>query len=161
MQKKPKNSKVDLEELKTQLLPLVEEQDLVIENLKVTGGHQPTLVIDLDLPDGPGQVPASALEAATRAISKKLDEVDPFPGAYFLEVGTAGVGRELNTPRLWRRTLGLPVTIKLQSGKGVKGILTEVDDEYVTVDCDGKVKRLTLESIKKARSRADITNIEE
>ncbi|MBV7363890.1 hypothetical protein KRX54_05540 [Actinomycetaceae bacterium TAE3-ERU4] len=148
-------------EIVRELDALLGDLGLLVEKFSILGRSNPTLVVDVDLLDGPGSVTGSQLESATRLVSQKLDELDPVKCPYTLEVGTAGACRELTTPRLWRRTLGLPVSLKLTSRKRVNGVLKAVDEENVTVTIEGKDLQVALKSIETARSRVDISNMEE
>ncbi len=52
-------------------------------------------------------------EAVSTALSARLDEVDPIPGAYMLEVTTAGLDRKLKRESDFLRYLGHEVDVKL------------------------------------------------
>jgi ribosome maturation factor RimP len=62
--------------------------------------------------DRPGGVDLDALTEANRAASAVLDELDPIPGRYSLEVSSPGVERTLRTPDHYSRAVGETVTVK-------------------------------------------------
>ncbi|AOZ72895.1 hypothetical protein BK816_05970 [Boudabousia tangfeifanii] len=153
--------KKDLAQLRAELSQTVEPFGLVIEKLVPPSKGNQSLVIDLDLPDGPGQVSSDQLEEASRALSAKLDEIDPFPNAYLLEVGTVGAVRDLKTPRDWRRAVGLSVKIRRQGAGNVTGELLEVTDEQVSLRVKDDEIVVPLEAIVSARTRVDFSAVEE
>ena len=75
------------ERVRTLVEPLVAELDLDLYDLEHTGGVLRVLV------DQPGGVDIDAIAALTRAISRALDEHDPIPGEYTLEVSSPGLER--------------------------------------------------------------------
>ena len=91
--------------------------------------------------DKPGGVDLEALSVATRLISRELDERDPVPGRYQLEVSSPGLERPLRTPAHYQRAVGQPVSIRLLPGHGeerrIAGVVVEADDAAVTVEPEG------------------------
>ena len=55
-----------------------------------------------------GQVDLEELAVLTREISDVLDDADPMPDRYTLEVSTPGLERTLRTPKAPHRTAGRP-----------------------------------------------------
>jgi ribosome maturation factor RimP len=55
---------------------------------------------------GPGGVDLEALTDANRVVSSVLDELDPIPGRYTLEVSSPGVERTLRTPAHFVKAIG-------------------------------------------------------
>ncbi|MCP5025954.1 MAG: ribosome maturation factor RimP [Actinomycetia bacterium] len=81
--------------------------------------------------DMEGGVSTDVLSRASRMISRTLDEDDPIPGKYTLEVSSPGVERPLRQPDHWHRAVGETVTAKLRPGSDVRrlvGELLEVSD---------------------------------
>ena len=65
-----------------------------------------TVVIDADEP-----VEADVVEEVSKDLSRALDQADPVPGSYTLEVSTPGLSRPLHTARDFRRQRGHQVSI--------------------------------------------------
>lgn len=74
-----------------------------------------------------------------------LDEADPIPHAYCLEVMSPGIGRELTRPEHFKAFLGQPVTVRLirplDGAREFTGTLAAFADGTVTVaDDDGQTR---------------------
>ncbi len=76
-------------------------------------------------------------EKVSRAISVIIDEADPIDSAYFLEVSSPGLFRELFTPEHIKGAIGERVQVRLDENvKGKKnyiGILESFDGEKLTL----------------------------
>ena len=142
------------------LAPVVEAEGLFLEGIEITraGKHSVVRVL-IDLPDGPGDLDLDRIGEATAAISAALDDADPVKGQYTLEVSTPGAERELRDPRHFRRAVGHSATITTTGGDGagsaapttVTGVVTQADDETVTIEADGATTALRLDDIASAR----------
>jgi ribosome maturation factor RimP len=73
----------------------------------------------------------------THAISKPLDDADPIPQSYMLEVASPGVERELTRKEHFEKYIGSPVmlrTIRAIDGvRDFKGKLTAFENNQITV----------------------------
>lgn len=122
-----------LERVRTVIEPILADLDLELFDLDHTGG---SLVVSVDRPGG---ADLERITTATRAISRALDEADPFPGRYTLEVSSPGLERNLRTPAHYRWAIGRDVRIKLRAGSAsdderrIEGVVAAADDEAVTV----------------------------
>ena len=131
--------------------PWLGEHDLRVYDVEHAGGIL-RILIDRE---GEGRVDLDAVARATRAISGILDEIDPLPGRYTLEVSTPGLERPLRTPVHFAGAVGSKVTIKTASGeeRRVAGMLRDADDEGVTITTEaGDERRLSYRDIEKART---------
>ena len=63
--------------------------------------------------DKPGGVNITDCENVSRAVSDKLDEVDPIPSSYTFEVSSAGADRVLRKPEHFAAYIGEEVELKL------------------------------------------------
>ncbi len=139
--------------------------DLVTPLLAASG----TEVVDVELAgtvltitiDRTGGLGLDALAAATRAVSRCLDEHDPIDGSYTLEVSSPGLERKLRRPDHFRRAVGEQITVKTVPGtegeRRVTGLLTQADDDGVVVAPagGGTDRRLAYEEIERARTVFD------
>ncbi len=78
-------------------------------------------------------------------LSEKLDEVDPIPQNYFLEVSSPGAERPLKKEKDFLNAIGKNVYIKtyepILDEKEFEGILTSFDGEEVTIEVRIKTKK--------------------
>ncbi len=133
--------------------PVVAAQDLELFDLEQAGGVLRVTV------DRPGGVDMEAISAATRAVSRALDEHDPIAGHYTLEVSSPGLERPLRTPAHFAWAVGRQVSVKTvpdhPAGRRLTGTITAADDHTVTLALDepaGELVTLALDDIEKART---------
>jgi ribosome maturation factor RimP len=102
--------------------------------------------------DREGGVDLDALSDATRVVSAALDEADPMPGRYTLEVSSPGLERPLRTPAHFRRYIGTTVTVKtnpdVEGERRLTGALESADDDGIVV----AGRRLHYSDIERART---------
>ena len=97
------------------------------------------------------------LAAANRAISAALDEADPVPGSYALEVSSPGVERSLRRPEHFNRYVGETVKVKTRPGitgdRRLRGRLVAADETGIEVLAEGSGSRhLAYADIESART---------
>lgn len=138
--------------------PIASDLGLDIYDIDHRGG---TLRVTLDVPLGrDGGITLDELALASRLISRQLDERDPVPGRYTLEVTSPGVERALRTPAHFQREIGKEVAVRLADvsadERRVHGTLVAADDTGATVRVagpDGPVDRhLPYPQIDRART---------
>lgn len=97
-------------------------------------GPDDTLFVLLDREGGIG---LSDCERVTHLIDPILDEADPIPGSYYLEVSSAGTERELRTAEHFAKYLGRTVCALLYTpidgSRTLCGTLTAYEDGRVTI----------------------------
>lgn len=92
--------------------------------------------------DKPGGVSIDDCEALSRAIDAPLDEADPVPGSYYLEVSSPGIERMLVRPEHFPPYIGHKVTVRtIRTLEGMQqrefcGTLTGYQDGKVLVLTD-------------------------
>ena len=86
-----------------------------------------------------------------------MDEIDPFPGAYTLEVSSPGIDRPLRTREHFERFAGETAIVVLRGpyeGRAKwTGKLVGFDEGDVLLEVDGIVEHLPYDDIKKANIR--------
>lgn len=104
--------------------------------------HHGTLKVTIDQPDGLG---TELLTRATRMVSGLLDESEPLPGAYTLEVTSPGLERKLRTPDHFRRAVGEQVSVKTlpdtDGDRRAQGELLTADESGIVVRLDDRTER--------------------
>lgn len=85
--------------------------------------------------DKEGGVDIEDCSKVSEILSKKLDEVDPIPEAYFLEVSSPGAERPLKTEKDYLRAIGKAVHIEttepIEGETVFEGILLTMDADAV------------------------------
>jgi ribosome maturation factor RimP len=82
-------------------------------------------------------------------LSEKLDEVDPIPHNYFLEVSSPGAERPLKKEKDFEKAIGKNVFVKtyepIDGEKTFEGILTRFDGNIVAIEVKVKTRKKTFE----------------
>jgi ribosome maturation factor RimP len=103
-------------------------------------GRSHLLRIYIDRPEG---VTHADCELVSRGVSGVLDEEDPIPGSYELEVSSPGVERKLGKWQDWLRFSGKKVKVVLKEPltpaepKHFDGVISRAEDHTVTVELTG------------------------
>lgn len=123
-----------------------------IVTLEVMGAKKaPTIRVFIDTPDG---VSFDELSSAQAWINDLMDELDPFPGAYTLEVSSPGIDRPLRTAEHFKRFVGDTAVVKttapLEGRSAFTGTIVGANDTLVELEVDGQVIRMPFETIKRA-----------
>lgn len=139
----PKTSFVNVEQLREQLLPVIEEFNLYLEGLKARGaGSNKTLEIIVDLPeDRTDFLSLDTLAEVSQALSKKLDEVEDGDSPYLLEVSSPGATRSLTERRHWKRSIGRLIVVTTATGDKYLARLHEVTEEGVVLSRKKETKK--------------------
>jgi ribosome maturation factor RimP len=117
-------------------------------------GRSQVLSVVLDSEDG---VDADVVEQVTKRLSLELDEADPLPGSYILEVTTPGLDRPLQTGRDFRRQRGHEVEIlreasgEQQRRRQLRGTVVAADDQEVTLEVAGDQVSVPLSDVVRGK----------
>lgn len=105
--------------------------------------------------DKPGGVDMDDCAEMSRRIDPVLDEADPIEQSYFLEVASAGLGRELRRPEHFETCMGQKVELRLiRPDNGVRdfsGLLAGYGDGTVIIDCGGEQRSFSLKDLSYIR----------
>ncbi len=141
--------------------PLLEAQGVELVELQYSRPRRGRGTLRLFL-DQPGGITLAVLSRLSRVVSELLDVHDLIQGAFTLEVSSPGATRALKKPEDYRRYTGRLVRITTRSlweGRQVhRGILQGLEDETVCLQEEGKVTRIPLGEIAKARLDLEIKN---
>lgn len=140
------------------LEPTAQAEGVEIVTLEIVGARKaPTIRVYIDTDHG---VSFDELSSAQAWINSIMDEIDPFPGAYMLEVSSPGIDRPLRTLDHFRRFAGEQVQVKTISpidGRSTfTGKLEGTSGQDVLVDCDGSKFAIPLSEIKRANVKGTI-----
>ncbi|MDM5213348.1 ribosome maturation factor RimP [Peribacillus sp. NJ4] len=138
-------------------LPILDELQLeLVEVEYVKEGKSWFLRVYIDKETG---VDIEDCGNVSEKLSEKLDEVDPIPQNYFLEVSSPGAERPLKKEKDFLKAIGKNVYIKtyepILDEKEFEGILTSFDGKEVTLEVRIKTRKKTIvipfEKVAKAR----------
>jgi len=92
--------------------------------------------------DKEGGVTINDCEAVSREMSDALDVDDFIEDAYYLEVSSPGLGRQLKKDRHLEKSIGMDVELKvykpIEKQKEFEGVLKGFTSDEITVEIDGK-----------------------
>lgn len=152
------------QELIDLLEPLALQHGLNLVDLDVVGGSKsPTIRVYLD---GPAGIGFDELASANQWVGDAVEERDPFPGAYMLEVSSAGIDRPLRTRADFVRFTSEDVRIKLVPGarrSRCDGVLIGMQEDDVIVEVNGESIAIPYDDIRKAhiKGRVDFSGKDE
>jgi ribosome maturation factor RimP len=141
-----------VEDLYAVLQPVVVDAGLELVDVEMKSGDLQVTV------DREGGVDLEALTDANRAVSTVLDELDPIPGRYSLEVSSPGIERPLRTPAHFAKATGATVSVKTRpqvpGERRLQGTLVGSDDAGFTLAVDGAEEplRLAYSDVDRART---------
>lgn len=134
------------------------EEGVEIVTIEVVGAKKaPTIRVYIDTADG---VSFDQLSSAQAWINDLMDDLDPFPGAYMLEVSSPGIDRPLRTPEHFVQFTGDTAVVKttgpFEGRSTFTGSIVSADAEAVNLDIDGEAVRIPFEVIKRAHLKGVI-----
>lgn len=140
------------------LEPHAAEEGVEIVTVEIVGSKKaPTIRVYVDAPEG---VSFDVLASSQAWINKIMDEIDPFPGAYMLEVSSPGIDRPLRTLEHFARFIGEQAVVKtispVEGRSSFTGTIIAAADDVVTLDVDGEDVALPLDNIKRAHLKGTI-----
>lgn len=110
--------------------------------------------------DEGGGIGLDRVAEVTQAVSRALDEADPLPGRYTLEVSSPGLERPLRTPDHFARAVGRKVTVKTTSTfsgeRRLTGELLSANEGRIVVRGEGPGDvAIPFEAVERARTVFD------
>ncbi len=140
------------------LEPAAAERDTEIVSVEIVGAKKsPTIRVYIDCEGG---ISFDELASAQEWINQLMDELDPFPGAYTLEVSSPGIDRPLRTPEHFDRFAGEKARVVMSKPVNGRakwtGTLQGFEDDAVKLEVEGEVIVLPYGDIKKANVIATI-----
>lgn len=121
----------------------------------VLGRDRPTVQIMADRADG-SLISLDDCEAISRTLGAVLDVDDPLPGAWNLEVSSAGIDRPLTRAKDWNRFAGhlarAEVLVPVDGRKRFSGIVLGADAGTARMRLeDGSEVALPLDGLRRAK----------
>ncbi|OUO35522.1 ribosome maturation factor RimP [Olsenella sp. An290] len=144
------------------LEPTAAERGIDVVDVEVVGASKaPCVRVRIDHADE--SAPTISLDevtAETEWISAALDELDPIPSSFTLEVSSPGMARPLRRPRDFERFAGSTVAVSLAPGEGRRrytGVLLGIEGPTVALECDGERVELSFDDIRKCTIKPDFS----
>jgi len=109
--------------------------------------------------DKPGGVTLDDCQAVSEALSERLDELDPIPNSYSLEVSSPGVERPLKRPADFQRFAGRRVQLRtfapVDGRRNFQGRLMGLVEGEVVLETDAGQVAIPLDAVAKAHLVAE------
>ena len=144
------------------LEPRAAERGIDVVDVEVVGASKaPCVRVRIDHADE--DAPTISLDevtAETEWISAALDELDPIPSSFTLEVSSPGLARPLRKPRDFERFAGQTVAVSLAPGEGRRrdtGVLLGLENAVVALEVDGERVELPFDQIRKCTIKPDFS----
>ena len=136
------------------LEPTAAERGIDVVDVEVVGATKaPCVRVRIDHADE--SAPTITLDEVTEEtewISAALDELDPIPSSFTLEVSSPGMARPLRKQRDFDRFAGETVQLSLTPGEGRRrytGTLLGIEDGTIALEVDGKRVELPYDDVRK------------
>lgn len=144
------------------LEPIAAGRGIDVVDVEVVGASKaPCVRVRIDHADEDAPVISlDEVTAETAWISDALDELDPIPSSFTLEVSSPGMARPLRKPRDFARFAGQTVQVSLVPGEGRRrytGTLLGIEGDVVSLECDGERVELPLDDIRKCTIKPDFS----
>ena len=128
------------------------DHGIEIVTISIIGSKkEPTIRVYIDTPEG---VSFDQLAAAQAWIDPVIEEIDPFPGAYTIEVSSPGIDRPLRTLDHFRKYAGDKAKIKtinpIDGRANWTGVIDSAEEDAVILRVDDASVCIPLNNIKAA-----------
>lgn len=141
------------------LEPVAASNGVEIVTVEIVGSKKnPTVRVYIDLEGG---VSFDELSAAQVWINEVIDKMDPFPGAFMLEVSSPGIDRPLRTADHFACYVGSTANVKMAQGvdgrTSFTGEIVSANEEAVVLKLEDEQEiTLPLANMKKAHLKGVI-----
>ena len=135
--------------------PTIEHMGYELVRVLILGRERPTVQIMADRADG-SLITVDDCERISHAVSAVLDVDDPLPGAWTLEVSSAGIDRPLTRVKDWNRFAGHQARVELlapvEGRRRFTGTVLGADETAVRLRLEtGDDVALALRDIRRAK----------
>ena len=134
--------------------PYVAAEGIELDDLEVAGGGKVSILrVTLDAPES---IDVDRMARMSRGVSRLLDEDDPFPGAYTLEVSSPGLERRLRRPAHYAKSVGRDAKVKTRheiEGERIhRGVIVRSSDVDVTISTDTGERSIPFDTVASAQT---------
>ncbi|MEM9468441.1 MAG: ribosome maturation factor RimP [Actinomycetota bacterium] len=132
------------------IAPVVADVGAELYDVEFNGGILRILV------DAEGGIDIDSIKTISKSSSRILDDADPIPGRYTLEVSSPGLERPLRTRAHYERAVGELVKVKtfadVDGARRFTGTLVGADDAGFVLEVDGDARSFVYDNVAKART---------
>jgi len=132
--------------------PYVAAEGVELDDIEILAGGQ-IVRVTLDAEDPIG---VDVIAELSNGIGHLIEEDDPFPGSYTLEVSSPGLERKLTRLNHYKKSIGNDVKVKtfaaVAGEKNHQGALVSVDDSGFTIDIEGTERQFQYGDVSSART---------
>jgi ribosome maturation factor RimP len=137
------------------IAPTLEAMGYELVRVAVLGRDRPTVQVMADNADG-SQITVADCETISHAVGAVLDVEDPIPGAWSLEVSSAGIDRPLTRAKDWNRFAGhlarAETIAPIDGRKRFSGVVLGADETAARMRLDnGSEVMLPLSELRRAK----------
>ncbi len=137
--------------------PYIQESGMELVDLEfVKEGGNWYLRIFIDKPGGIG---IEDCRLISEKIDKLLDDKDPIPQSYILEVSSPGIERPLKKLSDFSRFTGSPAVVStfaaIEGKKKFTGRITAVQEDSIILDMEGTAQAIPFKQVASARLKAE------
>jgi ribosome maturation factor RimP len=119
--------------------PRLQAMGFELVRVAILGRDRPTIQVMADRQDG-SQISIEDCQQISQDVSAALDVEDPIPGAWTLEVSSAGIDRPLTRVKDWNRYAGHQARVEtffpLNGRKRFVGIVLGADEDAARIRLD-------------------------
>ncbi len=135
--------------------PTLIDMGYELVRVAVLGRERPTVQIMADRADG-AQINVTDCEAITHALGAVIDVADPLPGAWTLEISSAGIDRPLTRRKYWNRFVGhmarVEMAVPFEGRRRFTGIILGADETSAKIRLDdGMEIAVPLADLRRAK----------
>ena len=137
------------------ITPAIEHMGYELVRVLILGRDRPTVQVMADRADG-SQISVEDCERISDAVSAVLDVEDPLPGAWNLEVSSAGIDRPLTRVKDWNRFSGhqarVEMLVPMDGRRRFTGTVLGATEDAATLRLEGgEDVTLPLRDIRRAK----------
>ncbi len=133
-------------------------EEIFIVEIAMKSKQKGLLLIRIDTDSG---IKIEDCTAVSRAVSRWLDEADPFEFEYHLEVTSPGVGEPLLLERQYQKEKGRILRVITQTGEVWEGTLIAVGEIAITLEKEAPKKKKKEAPEPKVLKLIEFSNIKE
>ncbi|MEA1982516.1 MAG: ribosome maturation factor [Campylobacterota bacterium] len=143
--------------LKNDIESVIKSVGLELYDASVVSEHEETIyrisVISTEIEDGKRKgVSLDACVDLTHLISPLLDVTPPVSSEYRLEVGTAGIERNLTTIEHFKKSIGEKVSLLLPAKEKIRAVLVKVEGKVLFLENDEEKFEVDFYDVVKAKT---------